>query len=331
MELRVGNSIVSTNCAVAREDRIVSKTYVGRSSSAADAYSQLNVAGLYAVDALLSEAEISKITSRMYRGDDSLGVCQTCPSNSLSLQGSMSAADCVMECPAGQFHSEMASIVARMCGPAQNEACPVAALSTVLAGSPATNGNDGLFTLVVHSQVTEGPHTFRIDLERMRNINYIMFYNRVDLFESRITGALILVGSSALWANNTICATLNINAVQVHDCKMSGKYIFIVAKTADALNFLELQVFSNCTTCPANTVSLPGSTSPAECGCPAGSYEETRLLNPSEDSRTYSSVLSVHKFSQLDSLHNEVAWIAGTNTQGQWMEIDASEPITLWE
>jgi len=97
MELRVGNSIVSTNCAVAREDRIVSKTYVGRSSSAADAYSQLNVAGLYAVDALLSEAEISKITSRMYRGDDSLEVCQTCPSNSLSLQGSMSAADCVME------------------------------------------------------------------------------------------------------------------------------------------------------------------------------------------------------------------------------------------
>jgi len=57
MELRVGNSILSTTCAIAQEDRIVSKTYVGRSSSAADAYSQMNVAGLYAVDALLREAE----------------------------------------------------------------------------------------------------------------------------------------------------------------------------------------------------------------------------------------------------------------------------------
>ena len=70
-------------------------------------------------------------------------------------------------------------------------------------------------------------------------------------------------------------------------------------------------------------------TSLAACGCPAGSYEETHLLNPSEASRTYSSVLSSHEFSQLDSLHHSLAWIAGTNTQGQWMEIDASEPMYI--
>jgi len=255
--------------------------------------------------------------------------CQTCPGSSLSLQGSTSVADCVLACPARQFQSELASNVARMCGPAQNESCPVA-LSTVLDGSPATMGNDGLFTFVAHSQVTDGPHTFRIDLERMRNINYIKFYNRVDLFESRITGALILVGSSALWANNTICATLNINAVQVHNCKMSGKYIFIVAKTADALNFLELQVFSNCITCPATAISLPGSTSPASCGCPAGSFEETRVLNPPYASRSYSSVFTdQHSASLLDDSDKGTAWLAKNLNSGQWMEIDVDMPMYI--
>jgi len=154
--------------------------------------------GLYTVDAALSEAEISSITSKMYLGDDTLHACQTCPSNAISLQGSTSVANCTLGCPAGQFES--VSVVS----------------------------NDNL-----------------------------------------------------------------------------------------------------CQTCPANAVSLEGSTSVDACQCQADTYEETRVLNPSEASRTYSSVVSDHCYSQLHLLHYSAAWVAGTNTQGQWMEIDASEPMYI--
>ena len=154
--------------------------------------------GLYTVDAALSEAEISSITSKMYLGDDTLHACQTCPSNAISLQGSTSVANCTLGCPAGQFES--VSVVS----------------------------NDNL-----------------------------------------------------------------------------------------------------CQTCPANAVSLEGSTSVDACQCQPDTYEETRVLNPSEASRTYSSVASDHRYSQLHSLHYSAAWVAGTNTQGQWMEIDASEPMYI--
>jgi len=93
MEIRVGDNIVSTTCATARTDRIVSNTSVGKSNWGVDPYSSVSIAGLYAVDQLLSEAEIAKITSKMYQGEDTLQACQMCPANTLSLQGSRSVAD----------------------------------------------------------------------------------------------------------------------------------------------------------------------------------------------------------------------------------------------
>jgi len=94
LELRVGSASISTVCTTARLDRVVSRTYVGRSNWPLDAYSQGSIAGLYAVDQLLSDSEISKITSEMYQGEDTLQACETCPANTWSLQGSMSVADC---------------------------------------------------------------------------------------------------------------------------------------------------------------------------------------------------------------------------------------------
>jgi len=235
-----------------------------------------------------------------------------------------------MEFPAGQFRSEMASNVARMCGPAQNSACPTV-LSSTLGDLVADNGNDGNVRTKVHTLTKNEPNTFRIDLEQTRHVQFVKIFNRFDCCWDRLRGAHTRVGSSPLWSDNAVCADAEFNAdsIQKRTCNFNGRYIFIVLLTGHDLNFEELQVFSNCTNCPANAVSLPGSTSPAACGWPADSYEETQVLNPSEDSRTYSSVLTVHKFSQLDSLHNEVAWIAGTNMQGQWMEIDASEAMFI--
>jgi len=54
---------------------------VGKSNVTGDAFLQADIAGLYAVDAVLSEAEISKIVGKMYQGADTLQACQTCGGN----------------------------------------------------------------------------------------------------------------------------------------------------------------------------------------------------------------------------------------------------------
>ena len=103
MKLRAEDVTVSGTCSFAVTDRVFSKTYVGRSNWAGDTYSKCSIAGLYAVDALLSEAEISDISEKMYRGEDTLQSCQTCYGDSTSLQGSLSIADC--QCQVGAYKS----------------------------------------------------------------------------------------------------------------------------------------------------------------------------------------------------------------------------------
>jgi len=78
IKLRAGNVTVSGTCSFAVTDRVFSKTYIGRSNWAGDTYSKGSIVCLYAVDALLSEAEISDISDKMYRGEDTLQSCQTC-------------------------------------------------------------------------------------------------------------------------------------------------------------------------------------------------------------------------------------------------------------
>ena len=72
MQLKVGNSIFSTTCATPQTDRLVLMTYVARSNWASEGYFQGSMAGLYTVDAFLSNVEISKIIKTMYEGGDPL-------------------------------------------------------------------------------------------------------------------------------------------------------------------------------------------------------------------------------------------------------------------
>ena len=58
-----------------------------------------DLAGLYVVDAVLSSAQITAITARMYLGQDPLLACITCPSSWTSPQGSIAQEDCVPPCP----------------------------------------------------------------------------------------------------------------------------------------------------------------------------------------------------------------------------------------
>jgi len=106
MRLQIGDNAATSEVCTARTNRDVAKTLVGMSNWPGEPYFQGSIAGLYAVDELLSEAEIAKITSRMYSGEDTIQACETCPVNTLSLQGSTSVEECTLNCPVGQFRSE---------------------------------------------------------------------------------------------------------------------------------------------------------------------------------------------------------------------------------
>jgi len=75
--------------------------------------------------------------------------------------------------------------------------------------------------------------------------------------------------------------------------------------------------------------AMQGNTSVEGCECQAGSYQALRVLNPPEAFRKYSSVHLDNRYSQLDSLHPSFGWVANTNDQGEWMEIDAGELIQI--
>jgi len=134
----------------------------------------------------------------------------------------------------------------------------------------------------------------------------------------------------------------------------------------DSKMYLDDDTLQACQTCPSNAISLQGSTKASDCtiisnnrtiisnnstiisnnstiisnnstiisnnrtkssNCTGGSFEEIGVLNPFEAFRTYSSVFAGHSYSQLDSFHYSASWVAGSNSHGQWMEIDASEPM----
>jgi len=259
-----------------------------------------------------------------------------CPAGLISSQASTLLSECKLPCPAGQFSSNTASNVARMCGAAQNEACP-AQMSSVFESHIASNGNDGNMDSMVHSSRSTAPiaHVFNIDFEQVRNIESVKFFNQPAFIE-RITGAEIRIGSNLSWEDNTICATLNSDLVQTHNCNLVGRHIFIIVSAARAasnipLNFMEIQAYSACTSCPATAILLPGSTSSAACGCPAGSFEETRVLNPPYIQRKYSSIFQPDNLdkSLLDDIGS--SWSAQSNSVWEWMEIETGQPIQIVE
>ena len=59
--------------------RTLTRTFVGKSNWAADGTLNANIAGLYAVDALLTTAQINSLIASMHAGLDAQEVCRACP------------------------------------------------------------------------------------------------------------------------------------------------------------------------------------------------------------------------------------------------------------
>ena len=295
MHLQVGSDNAYSTCGSTRADRIVSFTYIGKSSWPDDPHFQGSIAGIYAVDALLGEAEISSITSKMNTGDDTLQACQTCPSNGISLQGSTLVADCTSNCPTGYSGTECTvcvdgyyaasagvcspmcpadtyistdtSNVARACGPAHDENCPAYITSTWSHGGwSAPLANDGITTNGVHSG-NKNANWFRIDFQEIRHLETIQYYNRDSFQLYRAENCIISVSDNSSWvASNTQCATLSDAQVQNFDCPLSGRYLFIYQNDGEYMNFAKIEAYApTCLACPNNTMSLPGSTNASVC------------------------------------------------------------------
>ena len=96
LEVRVDGVSSITTCSDKQQDRTLQFAYVGRSPYDGP-YLDGNIAGHNTVDAVLSETDISDIVSRIYTGHDTIQMCETCPVNTFSLQGSMSVANCFDE------------------------------------------------------------------------------------------------------------------------------------------------------------------------------------------------------------------------------------------
>jgi len=105
LELRVGNDIKSKICVTTRTDRVVTNTYVAKTSFGDTMFSG-NIAGLYAVDTKLTESKISDITSRMYEGID-------------TLQPTPDSLECTA-CDAGKYKDVSGPNSCTVCGPNSN-------------------------------------------------------------------------------------------------------------------------------------------------------------------------------------------------------------------
>jgi len=82
-------------------DRTVTHTNIGSDVLGSAARLQGRVAGLFAVDQVLSHSEIAGLFARMSAGDDTIQPCATCPAGTTSSPDSMGPNSCVLPCAHG--------------------------------------------------------------------------------------------------------------------------------------------------------------------------------------------------------------------------------------
>jgi len=102
MEIRVGDTNVYGACVTARTNRVLANTFVGKSAWA-DPYLSGNIAGLHAIDTVLSETQIAIVIDNIYKGQDASLQCTACSANAVSSIGSTTETNC--ECLAESYKS----------------------------------------------------------------------------------------------------------------------------------------------------------------------------------------------------------------------------------
>jgi len=112
LKMRIDNTIVTpVICETALSNRDVANTLVGKSNWPNDLFSG-RMAGLYAVDALLTEPEIAEVVSRMNAGEDVLQPCSSCAANTFKPN---LGNDTCMTCPENSVTDTVGSTLVTDC------------------------------------------------------------------------------------------------------------------------------------------------------------------------------------------------------------------------
>jgi hypothetical protein len=117
LELRVGDKSEFYACNSRRHDRILNYTYVGRLQTWGTSYFDGSIAGLYVIDSVLGEHDVSSIISNMYKGDDALLTCVGCPRGTYGMQAGLHTSDSCTKCKKGTYSESVGGASSRVCTP----------------------------------------------------------------------------------------------------------------------------------------------------------------------------------------------------------------------
>jgi len=120
LRLSVGINTSSVECTTPQNDVILNHTYAGKSIFGHDACFKGTIAGLYAVDTALSEAEIEQVVAEMYASNDILQTCTGCPTGTYGTEeGKQSVASC-QKCHRGKYNECVGANSRDMCISCEN-------------------------------------------------------------------------------------------------------------------------------------------------------------------------------------------------------------------
>jgi len=246
------------------------------------------MAGLYAIDELLSEAKIAQIVTSMYQGNDVLQLCQSCFANSESVQGSTSSDKC--QCHTGAFEETIVlnpSLISRRYSSIFLADHVFSMLNEVTAtGSWSALANsvgqyieiDTIEPMKVAGFRTQGRGT----------TDQFVREFRVE-YRSEMGGFTVVIPG-------TFSMTTGLEKEHLFASPVYARHIRIIVLQWNVhISMRAALVVKLCTSCPAGGIAPRGSTSVDACQCPGAA----RLYVSAANNRAMALVLGRVRLSTL--------------------------------
>ena len=274
MQIRAGSVTASGTCEFAVNNRIVTNTFVGKSAWD-NVYLLGTIAGLYAVDAVMSELEIAEIAASMYNGDDPLLVCQTCAANGVAVQGTTSAKSCV--CATNSFEET------RVLNPPTAQRT----YSSALVGDGLTNSllNDLHGGTAWYSSALNSGQWMQIDAGQSMQIVGIITQGRGNVASQFVTQFRVEYKledsqSYSIAMPGTFSMVHNARNEHIFAVPINARFVQIIVLAWNGYICMRAGLIERpCSSCTAGAISTQSSTSEAACQCPSGAYKSSDAIN----------------------------------------------------
>jgi len=286
LKMRIGSTI-ATNivCDVARTNRNVVNTYVSRSNWGGGFISG-SIAGLYAVDALLTEEEIGSVVSRINAGEDTLQACAGCPANTFKA-GAGNALSACEACPANS-NSAAGSPANTACQCNAGYAGDGISTPTTIYDFSTISDHDGFFTLLASSGgLVSAPAESIPWIEWILPpgfaefeiwFSYLGAYGDLELSLNGVFLMKAVQRSSTvqvtklqmLYVSGDKLRLTQKNGVQLSANQLVLKLFGAICTACAAGTFKAVAGAGGCETCPVDSFSPPGSELQTACQCNPG-------------------------------------------------------------